>query len=288
MGPHPRIDLHTHSTASDGSLTPEELVRHAAGAGLDVLALTDHDTTAGIDRAAAALPPGLTLLPGAEISCSVAVRGRKVSLHVLAYLFDRAEPRFAAVRARLRDERASHARRMVEGIAAAGHPLRWERVRELAGGTVGRPHVAAALVDAGLVPTVRDAFTHDWIGAGGRFWLPKTQPDVGETLRLIRDAGGVSVFAHPFASARGETVGPEVITDMAHAGLTGVEVDHPDHQPPDRDRLRVLAAELGLVVTGASDFHGPGDRRVLGSETTARTSYEALVDRASGAAPISG
>ncbi|WP_076829454.1 MULTISPECIES: PHP domain-containing protein [unclassified Frankia] len=283
------MDLHAHSTASDGALTPDELVRSAAAAGVDVLALTDHDTTGGLDRAAAALPAGMTLLPGAEISCSVQVGGRRIALHVLAYLFDRAEPRFAAARARLRDDRANHARRMVERIAAAGHPVRWERVQELARGTVGRPHVAAALVDAGVVPTVEAAFTREWIGSGGRFWLPKQQPDVWETLRMIRAAGGVSVFAHPFASARGDTVGPEVIVDMARAGLTGVEVDHPDHTPPDRERLRALAAELDLVATGSSDFHGgTGDRRVLGSESTSRESYEALVARASGAAPITG
>ncbi|OAA24167.1 hypothetical protein UG55_103114 [Frankia sp. EI5c] len=282
----PVIDLHAHSTASDGTLEPEELVRRAASAGLGVVALTDHDTTAGIDRAAAALPPGLTLLPGAEISCTVETGGRRVSLHVLAYLFDRSEPRFAAARARLRADRATHARRVVERIAAAGHPVRWERVQELAAGTVGRPHLAAALVDAGLVATVDDAFTREWIGAGGRFWLPRTQLDVWETLRLIREAGGVSVFAHPFASARGVTVGPEVIVDLAGAGLTGVEVDHPDHAPRDRARLRALAAELGLVPTGSSDFHGDGDRRVLGSESTSWESYEALVAQAGGAAPI--
>ncbi|WP_157472330.1 PHP domain-containing protein [Frankia sp. EAN1pec] len=280
------MDLHTHSTASDGSVSPAELVRLAAATGLEVLALTDHDTTGGIDRAAAALPAGMTLVPGAEISCRVAVNGHQISMHVLAYLFDRAEPRFAAVRARLREERATHARRMVERLAAAGHPVRWERVQELARGTVGRPHVAAALVEAGLVPDVNSAFSREWIGAGGRFWVEKVQPDVHETLRLIRDAGGVSVFAHPFATSRGETVGPDIIAAMARDGLTGVEVDHPDHTPWARARLREIAADLGLVTTGSSDFHGDRDRRGLGSETTSRENYEALVAKASGSSPI--
>ncbi|CAO5182156.1 3',5'-nucleoside bisphosphate phosphatase [Frankia sp. AiPs1] len=282
------IDLHTHSTASDGLDDPEDLVRRAGAAGLTVVALTDHDTTAGLGRAGAALPAGLTLVPGAEISCYVDVGDRQISLHVLAYLFDRAEPAFARVRAEIRDHRATRARRMVELLAADGHPVRWERVRQLAAGAVGRPHVAAAMVEAGLVPTVGAAFSRAWIGAGGPYHVGKLQPDVWRTLALIRGAGGVSVFAHPFASRRGAVVGADVIVRMAAAGLGGLEVDHPDHDPDERRRLRALAAELDLVMTGSSDYHGASKPQGLGAETTSPQAYDRLLAAATGAIPVTG
>ncbi|MCM3884687.1 PHP domain-containing protein [Frankia sp. R82] len=282
------IDLHTHSTASDGLDSPPDLVRRAAAAGLAVVALTDHDTTAGLGQAAQALPRGLVLVPGAEISCYVQVGDRQIALHVLAYLFDPAEPAFAAVRAEIRDHRATRARRMVELLAADGHPVRWERVCALAAGTVGRPHVAAAMVEAGLVPTIDAAFSRSWIGAGGPYHVGKQQPDVWRTLALIRAAGGVSVFAHPFASRRGVTVGPDVIERMAAAGLHGLEVDHPDHDGDERRRLRALAADLDLVTTGSSDYHGASKPQGLGAETTARDAYERLVTTATGATPVAG
>jgi hypothetical protein len=283
-----RIDLHTHSTASDGLFDPATLMRAAGAAGLAAIALTDHDTTAGIAAASQALPRGLVLIPGAEISCGVRVEGRWISTHVLAYLFDPAEPEFAALRARLRDGRATRARRMVEKLAADGHPVRWEQVEELAAGSVGRPHVAAALVEAGLVASINDAFTRDWIGTGGRYAVGKDEPEILEALRLIHGAGGVSVFAHPFAAARGATVGPDVIATMARAGLTGIEIDHPDHTPAARTRLRALAAELGLVGTGASDFHGGSKAQRLGDESTDRAALATILERATGDEPRIG
>ncbi len=287
--PADAIDLHTHSTASDGLLRPADVVRLAAASGLAVIALTDHDTTSGVAEAAAALPSGLTLLPGAEISCRVRVgHDRWVSLHLLAYLFDPTEPVFAAVRARLRSERITRAQRMVEKLAADGHPVGWERVRALADGVVGRPHVAEALVEAGLVGTVQDAFTPAWIGAGGRYWVGKDEPDVTEAIRLIRDAGGVSVLAHAFASRRGRTIGPDVIAEMAREGLGGLEVDHPDHTPDARAQLRRLAADLDLITTGASDFHGASKPQPLGAETTAERALDALVAASRGAEPVTG
>jgi predicted metal-dependent phosphoesterase TrpH len=283
------IDLHTHSTASDGLLAPAALVAAAAGAGLAAIALTDHDTTAGMAEAEAALPPGMTLVPGAEISCEVRVAdGRVISLHVLGYLFDAAEPEFAAVRARLRGDRERRARRMVELIAADGHPVTWTRVQELASGAVGRPHIAAALLEAGLVTDYDAAFTRDWIGGrAARYWADKEQPDVAEALRLIHGAGGVSVFAHPFAAARGPIVAPEVIEQMARLGLGGVEVDHPDQPPAARAELRALAAQLGLLVTGSSDFHGTRDGagRGLGAHGTEPAVLAEIVERATGDAP---
>ncbi len=252
------------------------LVRAAAEAGLDVLALTDHDTTDGWAAAAAALPDGLRLVRGAEISCS----REGVSLHLLAYLFDPAHAALAARLQELRDSRAHRAERMVQLLIADGVPVTWERVRELAIGTVGRPHIAQALVELGLIGSVADAFTQEWIGTYGRYWGAKLELDVLEAIGLVAEAGGVTVFAHPGASARGRTVEDHVIADMAAAGLAGVEVDHPDHSPVARQHLSRLAAELNLLTTGASDFHGANKTVQLGDHVTSEGVYGDLVSRA--------
>lgn len=276
--PSPAIDLHTHTTASDGTTPPELLVRAAADAGLDVVALTDHDTTEGWDRAAEALPPGLSLVRGAELSCT----RDGISLHLLAYLFDPSHEPLADRMRALRASRVDRAAQMVRMLVADGHPVTWEQVQELADGTVGRPHVAQALVQAGLVETVADAFTPEWIGTHGRYWGAKLELDVLEAIALVADAGGVTVFAHPGAASRGRTVGDDVIADMAEAGLAGLEVDHPDHPEPTRAHLRRLAADLGLLTTGASDFHGGNKTVGLGDHRTAPGAYDALVARATG------
>jgi predicted metal-dependent phosphoesterase TrpH len=280
--PGRRIDLHTHSTASDGTTPPDVLVREAHEAGLDVVALTDHDTTGGWSAAEAALPDGLTLVRGAEISC---VSGT-TSLHLLAYLFDPAEPVFAAARRELRDSRTGRAEQMARLLEDAGTGVTWERVRQLAGGTVGRPHVAQALVEQGHVATVSDAFVPEWIGTGGRFWVDKVEIDALDAVRMIAGAGGVSVFAHPRATVRGRTVDDQVVVDMAAAGLGGLEVDHVDHTPEERQHLLGLAAELDLLTTGSSDFHGTAKTVRLGACTTAEAAYERLVAAARGVAVL--
>jgi predicted metal-dependent phosphoesterase TrpH len=274
----PRIDLHTHSVASDGTTPPDELMREARAAGLDVVALTDHDTTAGWAAAAAALPTGLSLVRGAELSCS----RRGISLHLLAYLFDPTEPAFAAAREQLRASRVGRAQRMVDMLAEDGHPVTWEQVQDLAGGTVGRPHVAQALMAHGLVGSVTEAFTPEWIGTRGRYWVAKAELDVVDGVRLITAAGGVAVFAHPAASKRGRVVGDEVIALMAAAGLAGLEVDHADHSDDERAHLRGLAKELGLLTTGSSDFHGANKTVRLGEHLTSEDAYEQIVSRATG------
>jgi predicted metal-dependent phosphoesterase TrpH len=261
---------------------PAQLVAQAAAAGLDVVALTDHDTTAGIAEAAAALPPGLTLVPGAEISCGAG----GVSLHLLAYLFDPAEPVFAAARRELRDSRRTRAERMVASLAAAGTGVTWEQVTGLAAGSVGRPHVAQALVERGLVPTVADAFTPEWIGTGGRHWAGKLELEAWEAVALVRAAGGVTVFAHPGACAPRRAGPAPPDADLADAGLAGLEVDHVDHDEATRDHLRGLAADLGLLVTGSSDFHGAHKTVALGAHTTSESAYERLVAQATGAVPV--
>ncbi|MEV7126082.1 PHP domain-containing protein [Streptomyces sp. NPDC093260] len=280
-----RIDLHTHSTASDGTDTPAELVRNAAAAGLDVVALTDHDTTRGHAEAMAALPEGLTLVTGAELSCRV----DGISMHMLAYLFDPEEPALLAERELVRDDRVPRAKGMIAKLNALGVPVAWEQVARIAGdGSVGRPHVATALVELGVVPTVSDAFTDQWLADGGRAHVGKHETDPFEAIRLVKNAGGVCVFAHPAAAKRGRTVPESRIADLAAAGLDGIEVDHMDHDPDTRARLRGLAKELGLLTTGSSDYHGSRKTVALGAYTTDPEVYGEITRRATGAFPVPG
>ncbi|WP_369273254.1 PHP domain-containing protein [Streptomyces sp. R11] len=280
-----RIDLHTHSTASDGTDTPAELVRNAAAAGLDVVALTDHDSTRGYAEAIAALAEGLTLVTGAELSCRI----DGISMHMLAYLFDPEEPALLAERELVRDDRVPRAQGMVAKLNELGVPVTWEQVLRIAGeGSVGRPHVASALVELGVVPTVGDAFTEDWLADGGRAFVEKHETDPFEAIRLIKAAGGVAVFAHPAASKRGRTVPESAIADLAAAGLDGIEVDHMDHDSDTRARLRGLAKELGLLTTGSSDYHGSRKTCVLGEYTTDPEVYGEITRRATGAFPVPG
>ncbi|MFE1845441.1 PHP domain-containing protein [Streptomyces sp. NPDC059515] len=280
-----RIDLHTHSTASDGTDSPADLVRKAAAVGLDVIALTDHDTTRGHAEALAALPEGLTLVTGAELSC----RLDGVSMHMLAYLFDPEEPRLLAERELVRDDRVPRAQGMIAKLNGLGAPVTWEQVQRIAGdGSVGRPHIATALVELGVVPTVNDAFTLDWLADGGRAHMQKHETDPFEALRLVKGAGGVAVFAHPAASKRGRTVPEAAIAELAEAGLDGIEVDHMDHDPDTRAQLRGLAQELGLLVTGSSDYHGSRKTCVLGEFMTDPEVYGEITRRATGAFPVPG
>jgi 3',5'-nucleoside bisphosphate phosphatase len=278
-----RADLHSHSSASDGTDPPAEVMRRAAEAGLDVIALTDHDTVAGHREAAAALPAGLTLLPGMELSC----RLEGHSVHLLAYLFDPANERLAGEMAEIRESRLFRARAMISKLAALGAPVTWEQVSEIAaGGVVGRPHIARALVDAGVVPTVADAFTPEWIGPGGRAHVARYALDPTRAVRLVRGAGGVSVLAHPRGSARGWRTPDEVIEELASAGLTGIEVFHPQHNERERGALSELANRLGLVASGGSDDHGALTDYRIGTDVAPDGAYQRLIEHATGAVPI--
>ncbi|GIF43560.1 hypothetical protein BC793_129120 [Actinoplanes xinjiangensis] len=280
------IDLHCHSTASDGTLTPAELVRAGAAAGLDVMAITDHDTTGGWDEAAAARPDGLRLVRGAELSCRWHGAEPAIPLHLLAYLFDPAEPVLAAELARLREDREQRGERIVIKLRADGVPITWDEVRGYAaGGSVGRPHIAQALIRAGLVKTTNEAFESAWLGA--RYFVPKTDLDVFDAVRAVREAGGVAIFAHPRATKRGRVVPDELIAALAEAGLFGLEADHEDHSPAERAQVRALADRLGLVVTGSSDFHGTHKTVQLGAFTTDPAMYEKIVAAAAGV-PVLG
>lgn len=280
-----RIDLHTHSSVSDGTDSPAALVAAARASGLDVVALTDHDTAGGWDEAVAARPAGLTFVPGMEMSCRwFPVGDRPVSVHLLAYLFDRDHPGLAAERARLRAERLGRAERIVDALAAGGHPVSWSEIAAARdGGVVGRPHIARALVDAGSADSVDHAFA-TLLHHTSPFYVAKADTDVLAAIALVRAAGGVPVFAHGLATKRGRVVGDDAVAAMAAAGLLGLEVDHPDHRPEERAHLRGLAADLGLLVTGSSDYHGHNKATAIGAELTAPDQLDALL-AASGSAP---
>lgn len=277
------IDLHAHTTASDGTETPAQLMRSAAQAGLDVVALTDHDTTSGWKEAIEAVPPGLRLVPGAEVSCAY----DGVNLHLLAYLFDPTHAELAEEMATALDDRVPRAKAIVAKLAGGGYPVTWDLVLEQIppGATVGRPHIADTLVAAGVVPDRAAAFDtllHD----GSEFFVGHYYVDALAAVRLVREAGGVPVFAHPAANRRGEVVDDDGIAAMAGAGLAGLEVDHRDNAPAAREHLRALAAELDLLVTGASDYHGSGKDNRLGENTTDPEMLDALVSQASGSTEV--
>jgi 3',5'-nucleoside bisphosphate phosphatase len=278
-----RADLHTHSTASDGTSPPGEVIRRARAAGVDVIALTDHDTVAGHAEAAAALAPGQVLVPGMELSCRLDSR----SVHLLGYLFDPADPGLAAETARIREDRLRRARAIVERLADLGTGVAWEQVEAIAGGgVVGRPHIARAMAAAGVIESADQAFGPEWLGPGGRAHVTRYAPEPGRGIALVRGAGGVTVLAHP--RARGWMMPDQVIAGLAAAGLAGIEVQHPDQDISERSRLLALAASLGLVASGGSDDHGELTGYRLGCDTIAPDAYERLVAQATGAAPVTG
>ncbi|GIG55344.1 PHP domain-containing protein [Demequina activiva] len=268
-----RIDLHTHSTVSDGTGSPAQVMREAADAGLDIVALTDHDSVDGWEAAAAeAASLGLGFVPGIEVSC----RHHGISIHLLSYWHDPSDEGVEGMLRRTREARVHRAREIVERIGV-DFPITWEAVIERSGGavTVGRPHIADALVDQGVVPNRSAAFDSILI-PGSRYYVPHYAPEVTDAVRTMAAAGGVTVFAHPGADARGRIVTTSVIERMARAGLTGLEVDHRDHDERQRDRLGRIADRLGLVRTGASDYHGTGKLNRLGENLTSPHAHARL------------
>ena len=274
----PGIDLHTHTTYSDGTFTPSELVRLAVERGLDTVAISDHDSTEGLAEAfAAAEGTGLDVVPGVEFS--TVVDGQ--ACHMLCYWMDLEHEEFQAELRRLRDDRFTRGERMVERLQELGYPVSFERVRELAeGGNIVRPHIAQALVEAGVVETIDQAFTHELIGAGGRAYVEKHALAPADALALIKRAGGVAVVAHPGLWREGLGVGDELIDRLAAEGLDGIEAAHPDHPPETEARYRDMAAGLGLVATGSSDCHGTRyDPVRLGSVRTDPQEYARLREK---------
>ena len=271
-----RIDPHTHSAYSDGTDTPAQLLAAAARAGLDAIALTDHDTTDGWDEACAAVSAtGVSLIRGAEISCSAS----GISAHLLAYLFDPANPGLLDVFRRTRQDRETRARRIVDNLSA-DYPISWEDVLDFApeGGPVGRPHIADALVRAGCFPDRGAAFVHA-LHPSGPYYVHHWAPDPVEAVRLVLKAGGVPVLAHPRARGRSRLLPEAVIGDMADAGLFGIERDHRDHGPQDRADVERIGGELGLALFGSSDYHGSGKPNRVGENTTDPATIAEVVKR---------
>ena len=255
-----RVDLHSHTTASDGSLRPSDLVERAAAAGINVLGLTDHDTLAGLDEATqSAARCGVRLIPGLELS--VLHHGR--TLHFLCYGFDALSPALDRLTSMV-DSRTARARCIVEDLAALGAPVSWTRVRELAGGAIGRPHIAAALVEAGHARDIADAFDR-YLGEGQAAYRDAGRLDPAEAIRFVREAGGEAALAHPL-SPRSKLDLDRILPELLEAGLTGIEVYHPDHDRSATTRLERVAEDQNLWWCGGSDFHGtPKPHIALGS-----------------------
>ena len=271
----PVIDLHCHTSSSDGTLSPRELVERAKADGADVIAVTDHDTVDGIAEAVShGGQVGVRVVPGIELSC---YEGR--SVHMLGYFIDPSSRLLLDELDLLKESRVNRARRMVERLNELGYELTFDDVRKQSEGDVlARPHLARALVARGYIAEVRDAFTPELIGDGGRADVIKRSPTPKDGIALIRSVGGVAVIAH---AAVGHHEGPNrsvpiaLLEELAAVGLTGIEADHPDHPEYIRRELRELAERLGLVVIGGSDFHGDLEHRV-GNCTTSAEALEAL------------
>jgi len=283
------IDLHAHTTASDGSDTPAELIVNAVAAGLHTLAITDHDTTGGWDDASAAvreLHVPFTLIRGAEFSCVHEQDGARISLHLLGYLFDPEAEALKSERARLRANRLGRGEAIVNGMVAAGYPISWQQVVEIAdGGAVGRPHIGQALLQAGVVDSVTAAFA-ELLSSSSPYYVPKMDMPALLAIELIRQSGGVPVIAHPWARKRGRILPESALRSLVAAGLLGIEVDHVDHGTADRAELARLAAELDVFSTGSSDYHGTRKAVRLGAETTTQASLQRLLGLASGIGPV--
>lgn len=272
-----RIDLHTHSSVSDGTDAPAQLMRNAREAGLDAIALTDHDTADGLDEAqAAASELGLGFVRGMEVSTQLNTH----SVHLLMYGGDPAEPALAAELARVRDGRTQRLPQLLAKLASLGMPLEASEVMAFSAdaSSFGRPHVADAMVARGYVSDRDEAFRR-YLYDGGPAYVERYAPDLMDALALVRGAGGVAVVAHPWSRGRRHDLPPSVLERLVHEhGLDGIECDNPSHDASDRRQLHALAARLGVLALGSSDHHGTGKSAAyaLGACTTAPEQYDRL------------
>jgi hypothetical protein len=268
------IDLHTHTNCSDGTDSPRELVNKAIVQGLEILGITDHDTTSGWQEATDSLRGSLKLVLGSEISC---LTTDGISVHMLGLLFDPNHVEMQQVLEETRDGRLPRMRKMIEKMRAEGMDISIEDVKNAMpiGATMGRPHLADALVEKKIVKSRDEAFV-DLLHNESRFYVSHAAPTPVEAISLIKRAGGVAVIAHPFASLRGQVLKAENFADLVAAGLNGIEVDHRDQNPDERGMLRTIAQELDLVVTGSSDYHGTGKLNSLAENHTHREQWEKL------------
>ncbi len=272
------IDLHTHTNCSDGTDSPRELVNKAIVQGLEVLGISDHDTTSGWKEATESLRGTLKLALGAEISC---LTTDGVSVHMLGLLFDSEHQEMQQVLEETRDGRLPRMRKMIEKMRAEGMDISMEDVEQAmpAGATMGRPHLADALVAKKIVKSRDEAFV-DLLHNESRFYVSHAAPTPVDAIALIRRAGGVAVIAHPFASHRGQILKAEDFSELVAAGLNGIEVDHRDQNPDERWMLRTIARDLDLVITGSSDYHGTGKLNSLAENHTHREQWEKLESQA--------
>jgi predicted metal-dependent phosphoesterase TrpH len=268
------IDLHTHTNKSDGTDSPRELVNKAIAQGLTVLAISDHDTTSSWKEASQTLRGDLALVLGSEISC---LTQDGISVHMLGLLFDGEHEQMQVMLEETRDGRLPRMRKMIEKMKASGIDISMDDVEAARpeGATLGRPHLADALVNKGIIASRDEAF-QGMLNNDSEFYVSHAAPTPSDAIRMIRSAGGVAVIAHPFASHRGQILQASDFHELVAAGLNGIEVDHRDQNPDERAMLRQIAAELDLVVTGASDYHGSGKLNLLAEFQTSPLEWEKL------------
>lgn len=274
------IDLHTHTTVSDGTDTPAQLVNKALAQGLHALAITDHDAIAGWDSAIQTLRGKLKLILGAEISC---LTKDGISVHMLGLLFDEKNSSIKTMLENNRDERLPRMRKMIELMAADGIPITLADVEAAmpVGATMGRPHLADALVAKKIIKSRDEAF-NGLIDNDSKYYVAHMAPTPVDAIKAIRAAGGVAVIAHPFASLRGQILKSEDFLALKVAGLSGIEVNHRDQSNEERANLLTIARDLELIVTGSSDYHGTGKLNSLGENVTDPAEWERLEALANG------
>ena len=272
------VEIHTHSLASDGTDTPGELINKAHASGITVLGLMDHDTVAGWDEAIMYLRPGMSLVLGSEISCQT-LDG--TSVHMLGMLFDRDNLALSEVLATTRDNRLTRMNRIIARLNEAGYEISIEDVlAQLApGATLGRPHLADALIAKKLVASRDEAFA-ELLHNNSKYYISHYSPTPEDAIKLIKQAGGVAVIAHPLASLRGRTINIDSFKSMVEAGLDGIEISHRDQSEDERELLREVVARYGIIATGSSDYHGNGKLNELAEFTTKPEDFEALEARA--------
>ena len=280
-----KIDLHTHTSYSDGTDTPAQLINKALAAGISIIGLTDHDSISGWQEATNALRVGISLVPGAEISCQTT---DGISVHILGLLFDSNNSELMDTLEKTRENRHGRMEKIIARINEAGIDITMNDVLEQLsdGATLGRPHLADALVKKGIVTSRDEAFTQ-MLHNNSKYYVSHYSPTPEAAIKLIKAAGGVSVIAHPMASHRGRTISQETFGSIIQAGLDGIEVDHRDHSPDEKLQLIQLASELNLVMTGASDYHGNGKLNTLGEYTTSPEQWEKLESRSNARRVIS-
>jgi len=279
------IDLHTHTSYSDGTDTPAQLINKALAAGISIIGLTDHDSISGWQEASNALRAGISLVPGAEISCQTP---DGISVHILGLLFDSNNSELMNTLEKTRENRHGRMEKIIARINEAGIDITMNDVLEQLsdGATLGRPHLADALVKKGIVASRDEAFTQ-MLHNNSKYYVSHNSPTPEAAIKLIKDAGGVSVIAHPMASHRGRTISLDTFGSIIQAGLDGIEVDHRDHSPDEKLQLITLANDSNLVMTGASDYHGNGKLNTLGEYTTSLEQWEKLESRSNARRVIS-